>query len=59
MRRIGLAVVLAISLLVPLVGGAQPAGRLVRLGRLSLAALPEHVPRPRLQCPRCGASEGM
>ena len=40
MRRIGLAVVLALSLFhAPLVAEAQQAGRLVRLGRLSLAEL--------------------
>src|SRR5262244_4625246 len=40
MRRIGLAVVLIVGLFpVPLVAEAQQAGRLVRLGRLSLAEL--------------------
>ena len=38
MRRIGLAVLLTLTL-VPLVAGAQQTGKLVRLGRLSLAQL--------------------
>jgi putative ABC transport system substrate-binding protein len=39
MRRIGLAVVLALTVLTPLTGEAQQPGRLIRLGRLSLAEL--------------------
>ena len=39
MRRIGLAVVLIVGLLAPRIAETQQAGKLVRLGRLSLAEL--------------------
>src|SRR5262249_53849272 len=40
MRRIGLAVVLSITLMLPLVGGAQPAGKTARMGSLQLGPAP-------------------
>src|SRR5262249_58286494 len=40
MRRIGLAVVLSITLMLPLVGGAQPAGKTARMGSLQFGPAP-------------------
>jgi len=49
MRRIGLAVVLALSLLAPLAVEAQEQGKVYRVGRLSVAAV------GRLRPKHCGS----